>query len=131
MKYLVDSVAWLWSIDSTERLSAAARNVLDDPQEQVYLSAATIWELSIKARLGKLTLPGRPGQCIPEFQSRQGLIPLPVTQVHATKTFELPLHHSDPFDRLLIAQAIVENMAILTADRSFAKYPVDVVWCGK
>ena len=131
MKYLLDSVAWLWSIDAVERLGNSAREILDDSGQQVYFSAASAWELTIKARLGKLTLPGPPGECIPAFTRRQGLLSLPVTQIHAIKVYDLPPHHRDPFDRLLIAQAIVEKMTILTADRSFAKYPVEIVWCGK
>jgi len=131
VKYLLDSVAWLWSIATVERLSQPAREILDDPQQQVYFSAATGWELSIKARSGKLTLPGTPAECIPAFTTRQGLLPLPVTLTHALRVYDLPLHHTDPFDRLLIAQAILEEMTLLTADRIFAKYPVDILWCGK
>ena len=63
--------------------------------------------------------------------AKQGLLPMPVTHLHAVKVYDLPSHHHDPFDRLIIAQAIVEEMAILTSDRIFAKYPVNVVWCGK
>jgi PIN domain nuclease of toxin-antitoxin system len=131
MKYLLDGLVWLWSIDSVERISKRALEVLSSGQEEIYFSAATIWELTIKAQLGKLTLPGPPSECIPAFVAKQGLKSLPVTQLHAVKVYELSPHHRDPFDRLLIAQAIVEQMTILTSDRAFAKYPVDVLWCGK
>jgi len=130
MKYLLDTVAWLWSIGPTDRIAAAAREILENGREDIYLSAATSWELSIKVALGKLQLPAPPGQCIPAFMAKQGLHPLPVTHPHALKAYDLERHHRDPFDRLIIAQAIVEKMTVLTSDRVFGKYPVEVVWCG-
>lgn len=130
MKYLVDTGVWLWSIGPVERINQAGRQVLENGQEELYLSAVTAWELSIKMRIGKLHLPSPPAQCIPAFMARQGLWPLPVTHTHALKVYDLPLHHRDPFDRLIIAQAITEKMCVLTADRVFEKYPVEVLWCG-
>jgi PIN domain nuclease of toxin-antitoxin system len=131
MKYLLDSMIWLWSIDSVEKINELCREILENGREEVYFSAASAWELSIKARLGKLRLPAVPGQCIPAFMAKQGLRALPVTHLHAVKVYDLPLHHEDPFDRLIIAQAIAEEMTVLTADRVFRKYPVEVLWCGK
>jgi PIN domain nuclease of toxin-antitoxin system len=131
MKYLLDGMVWLWSIDSTARISKRGLEVLTNGEEEIYFSSATVWELTIKAHLGKLTLPGPPSECIPSFVAKQGLKPLSVTHAHAVKVYDLPSYHRDPFDRLLIAQAIVEEMTILTADRAFAKYPVDVLWCRK
>jgi PIN domain nuclease of toxin-antitoxin system len=131
VKYLLDTGVWLWSIDSVERLSNAGREILENGREEIYFSAASAWEVSIKARLGKLTIPGPPAECIPAFMAKQGLRPLTVTHIHAAKVFDLALHHQDPFDRLIIAQAIVEDMTVLTADRAFGKYPVDVLWCGR
>ena len=130
MKYLLDSVAWLWSIADPDRLNLSAREIIQDGREEVFFSAASSWELSIKARTGKLQLPGPPSQCIPAYMARQGLKPLAITHLHTVKVYELVSHHTDPFDRLLIAQTITEDMAILTADRAFEKYPVQVVWCG-
>ncbi len=131
MKYLLDSVIWVWSISAVEKINSAGRDILEDGGEEIYFSAASSWELSIKMRLGKLHLPGPPAQCIPKFMAKQGLRPLPVTHLHAVRVYDLPLHHQDPFDRLLIAQAIAEEMTILTSDRDFAKYPVQVLWCGR
>ena len=131
MKYLLDSVVWLWSISSPERINPRAREILENGKEEIYFSAASSWELTIKARTGKLKLPSPPGQCIPAFMAKQGLLGLSVTHLHSVKVYELPLHHNDPFDRLLIAQALVEEMVILTSDRDFKKYPVEVLWCGK
>lgn len=131
MRYLLDSMIWLWSIQATEKLNNASRALLEDARQEVYFSSASAWELSIKARIGKLNLPGPPAQCIPVFTAKQGLRSLPVTQLHAVKTYDLPLYHYDPFDRLIIAQAVSEGMTVLTADRLFRKYDVDLLWCGR
>jgi PIN domain nuclease of toxin-antitoxin system len=131
MKYLLDTVAWLWSVHADEKLSQNAHDLLENGKEDVYLSAASSWELSIKMRLGKLNLPGSPAQIVPAYMARQNLLSIAVTHLHAVKVYDLPPHHSDPFDRLIIAQAMVEGMTVLTSDRIFAKYPVDVVWCDK
>lgn len=131
MKYLLDSVVWLWSIGSVEKINKRGHEILNSGESEIYFSAAAVWELSIKARLGKLTLPSPPARCVPEFMAKQRLLPLPVTHFHAVKVYDLDSHHTDPFDRLMIAQAILEKMVILTADRAFKKYPVELVWCGK
>ena len=131
MKYLLDTAVWLWSISEVDRLNEAGREILADGRSEIYLSAASVWELTIKMKLGKLQFPGHPSSSIPAFMAKQGLRPLPINHVHAAAVFDLPLHHSDPFDRLIIAQALAEDMAILTSDRMFKKYKVDVLWCGK
>lgn len=131
MKYLLDSMVWLWSIDAVDKMNRDCREILENGREEVYFSAATAWELTVKVRLGKLHLPGPPGQCIPAFMAKQGLRALPVTHLHAVKVYDLPPHHQDPFDRLIIAQAIAERMTVLTSDRTFRKYPVDVLLCGE
>ena len=130
MKYLLDTGIWFWSIASEERINRVGREILRNSQVEIYLSAATSWELTIKARLGKLHLPSPPAQCIPTFMARQGLRSLPITHIHAVKVYDLPAHHRDPFDRLIIAQAMAEEMVVLTSDRVFKKYPVEIVWCG-
>jgi PIN domain nuclease of toxin-antitoxin system len=131
VNYLLDTMIWLWSVDSVEKLNQKCRDILENGGEEIYFSAATAWEISIKARLGKLHLPGPPAQVIPAFMAKQGLRPLPVTHLHAVKVYDLPLHHNDPFDRLIIAQAISEEMAVLTADSDFRKYPVRMLWCAR
>jgi PIN domain nuclease of toxin-antitoxin system len=130
VKYLLDTGIWLWSIGNVERIAPKGREVLTNGQEEIYLSAASSWEISIKAGLGKLHLPAPPAQCIPSFMARQNLLSLPVTHAHAVKVYDLPPHHRDPFDRLILAQSIVEEMTILTADKAFTKYPVETLWCG-
>ena len=99
--------------------------------EELYLSAVTPWEISIKMRLGKLEFPGPPAQYVPRFMAKQYLTPLSVTHSHAAKVYDLPAHHADPFDRMLIAQALIGGLTILTSDRSFRKYPAKLLWCGR
>jgi PIN domain nuclease of toxin-antitoxin system len=131
VRYLLDTGVWIWSVSAFETLNNSAQEILRDGREELYLSAVTALEVTIKTRLGKLQLPTPPPDCVPAFMARQSLRPLNVTHPHALKVYDLPLHHNDPFDRLIIAQAIVEEMTILTADRWFDKYPVDVLWSGR
>ena len=131
MKYLLDTVVWLWSVGSVENIGAAGRAVLSDKDAEIYLSTASTWEIAIKAQIGKSTLPEAPPTYIPKRLAEQNIQALSINQNHALKVYELPLHHKDPFDRLIIAQALIEGMTVLTSDRDFEKYPVKVVWCGK
>ena len=131
MKYLLDTGVWLWSLTEPERIHPRAHQLITEGREELYLSAASSWEISIKSALGKLRLPSPPTRLVPESLAAQGIHPLPITHTHALGVSELPLHHKDPFDRLLIAQAQAEGMAILTADRSFGRYGVKVFWCGR
>lgn len=131
MKYLLDTVVWLWSLDAVERINQAGKEILNSGAEEIYFSAATAWEVAIKAGLGKLKLPAPPHTCVLAFTEKQNLRPLPITALHAVKVYDLAPHHRDPFDRLIIAQAIVEEMIVLTADRNFEKYPIDIIWCGR
>jgi PIN domain nuclease of toxin-antitoxin system len=131
MKYLLDTMVWLWSVGRTEKIGQAGLGILSSGFEKVYLSAASSWEIAIKAKIGKFELPEAPGRYVRSRLAKQQIHSLSVTQDHSFGVYDLPLHHGDPFDRLIIAQAIAENMVILTADRAFEKYPVEVVWCGK
>jgi PIN domain nuclease of toxin-antitoxin system len=131
MKYLLDTMVWLWSVGSVENVGSAGQAILSDADVEIYLSTASTWEIAIKARIGKSTLPEPPSRYIPKRLAEQNIQALTINQSHALKVYDLPLHHRDPFDRLIIAQAMVEEMVILTSDRDFEKYPVQVVWCGK
>ena len=131
MKYLLDTSVWLWSLTASERLNQKSRHLLSSGSEDLYLSAASSWEISVKSALGKLQLPEAPARYVPKRLAAQGIRPLSITHAHALAVSELPLHHSDPFDRLLIAQARTESMIILTADRAFERYSVEVLWCGQ
>ncbi|HLI34616.1 MAG TPA: type II toxin-antitoxin system VapC family toxin [Terriglobia bacterium] len=130
MKYLLDTAVWLWSLTASERLNKRGRQLIENGKEELYLSAASSWEISIKSTLGKLRLPEPPMRYVPKRMDAQGIRPLPISHTHALWVSSLPMHHNDPFDRLLIAQAQSEKMVILTADRAFAQYDVKTFWCG-
>jgi PIN domain nuclease of toxin-antitoxin system len=131
MKYLLDTMVWLWSVGPSETIGAAGLEIIAEAGEEIYLSAASSWEIAIKTKLGKFQLPEPPRQYVPNRLAQQGIRPLSITQSHSLRVYDLPPHHSDPFDRIIIAQAIVEEMVILTSDRAFEKYGIDIVWCGK
>jgi PIN domain nuclease of toxin-antitoxin system len=131
MKYLLDTMVWLWSVGPSKTIGAAGLEILASAEEDIYLSAASSWEIAIKTRLGKFHLPEPPGRYVPKRLAAQGIRSLPVNLEHSLEVYDLPPHHADPFDRMIIAQAIVEGMTVLTSDRDFGKYPIDVIWCGK
>ncbi len=127
MNVLVDTHVWIWSLASPDRLSPESRSLLSSTRNVVFLSAASAWELAIKAALGKIELPEPVETYVPTRMARQGVTALPITHAHALRVSTLPPHHRDPFDRLLIAQAIVERLPILTADTAFDSYDVEVI----
>jgi PIN domain nuclease of toxin-antitoxin system len=131
VKILIDTGCWLWSLTDPERLNKEARNLLSNPSQSLFLSAASSWEIAIKAAMGKLRLPEPPEKYVPSRMAAFHLIGLPVEHAHALRVFALPAHHRDPFDRILIAQAQTEGLAILTADRAFAAYDVATIWAAK
>ena len=130
MRYLLDTMVWLWSVGPSDKIGKAGLAIVGSGEEEIYLSAASSWEVAIKTQLGKFTLPGPPASYVPARLAAQGIQSLSVTLRHSLHVSELPPVHRDPFDRLIIAQAIMEGMTVLTADRIFEKYPVEVLWCG-
>jgi len=131
VRYLLDTGIWLWSVLEMERISEKARSVFADLGNDIFLSAASSLEIAIKSAAGKLQLPEPPGSYVPRRMADQGLRPLPVSHQHALAVFALPPHHRDPFDRLLIAQANLEDMILITADRMVQRYPVQILWAGR
>jgi len=127
MKLLLDTHVWLWTLVSPERIPSGIFAELTEPGNQLFLSAASSWEIAIKYRLRKLPLPEPPIRFVPARLSRDGVIPLPIEHLHALAVTDLPLHHSDPFDRLLIAQARLEGMTLATVDEQFATYDVTLL----
>jgi PIN domain nuclease of toxin-antitoxin system len=129
VKVLLDTHAFLWWVADDPRLSPRARRILAESANEVYFSAASGWELAIKARLGRLSVGGAD---IADFVAEQlavnGFQVLPVNLSHALRTYALPDHHKDPFDRMLVAQAISEELALVSADRKLAAYKVRIVW---
>lgn len=130
MRILLDTHVWLWMLESPKRMRASARRELVDRGNELYLSAASCWEIAIKYRLGKLPLPAPPEEFVPPRMARDEVLPLPVEPHHALRVGALPDHHRDPFDRLLIAQALVEQLTFYTADEQLLKYPAQSVLVG-
>ena len=128
MKALIDAHTLLWAVDAPSKLGPSALIILQDPANERFLSMGTVWELAIKIGLGKLTIsrPYRPW--IEQAITDLGLFILPITVPHADAQANLPHHHRDPFDRLLIAQALVEGMAIVGVDGQFDPCGVIRVW---
>ena len=130
MRLLVDTQCWLWWFGDDERLNRAARQWIAEADNVVYLSAASSWEIAIKSSLGKLKLPEPPERYVPQRLRSQGMLGLPIEHAHALRVASLPLHHRDPFDRLIVAQAQIEGLAVLTADPSVAAYDIEALWGG-
>ncbi len=121
---MLDTHAVIWWIELDPRLSRRAVDFISDDTTEVILSAVVPWEISIKRALGKLDAP----RDLVESFLGEGATPLHVNFAHAAAVEHLPLHHGDPFDRLLLAQATVEDAAIVSGDPSFARYDVPIVW---
>jgi len=130
VKYLLDTNVFLWSNGAPEKLNKQAITVLSSGAAEVYLSAASSWEIAIKFALRTLRLPSPPSQFIPDTLRILSIRSLQISHFHALAAGALPPHHRDPFDRMLIAQASSEEMVILTADKVFAKYDVQTLFCG-
>ncbi|MDQ4042664.1 MAG: type II toxin-antitoxin system VapC family toxin [Actinomycetota bacterium] len=128
MRVLLDTHAFLWWIGDDPRLSERAREVFSDGDNALVFSAASGWEIAIKARLGRLHVPEDLNTYLFRQLTENYTSVLPVHLSHALRVHALPDHHRDPFDRLLVAQAIVEEMPLLSADPRIARYPVEVVW---
>jgi PIN domain nuclease of toxin-antitoxin system len=128
LKFLIDTHFFLWFVLNDLSLSTRARTLIVDPQNDVLISPATFWEVAIKVSIGKFYLPEAFGPFVEDQIRQNDFEILPITVAHADAVATLPFHHRDPFDRLLIAQAIVEQMPILSADSTFDKYPVTRIW---
>jgi len=124
MRILLDTQCWLWMSLSPERFSPHARSLVEATEHELHLSAASAWEIAIKHALGKLRLPEPPARYVPTRLDALGVRPLPIEHAHALHVAALPAHHRDPFDRLLIAQAQLDDLSILTADPLFTAYDV-------
>ena len=128
MKILLDTCTFLWISRDAPELSAAARKVFRDPDNEAFLSAVSVWELGVKYALGKLPLPEAPDVFVAKFRERHGLASLPFTEDAALRVHKLPDVHRDPFDRMLVSQALAEGMVLLTPDPQIAAYPVQTLW---
>ncbi len=128
MRALLDTHVLLWWLIDSERLSAPARQAIAASDTELFWSAASSWELAIKVGLGRLDLPEPPRSLIPKVLQDQAIRPLDITQAHALAVADLPVHHRDPFDRLLVAQAKLDKLTVITANPVFTEYGARVVW---
>ena len=125
MQLLLDTHALIWWLNNNPTLCGKARKAIADPDNIVFVSAASAWEIAIKKSLGKLQAPDDLSIQVKEKR----FTPLAISIDHALTVEELPLHHQDPFDRILIAQAMCENLTIITRDRKFESYEVKTIKC--
>lgn len=123
MKLLLDTHALLWWLASPEDLAPLARKAIETPAHEVFISAASLWEMSIKQELGKLALPGNPVAVLESC----GFAVLAMNAEHAWRAGTLPPHHKDPFDRMLVAQTEVEGMVLVTRDTTIPKYGIPIL----
>ena len=121
MRLLLDSHAYLWWLADDPRLGPTAREAIADPESLVHVSAATIWEISIKAALGKIDLAGAD---LVASIGANGFLELPITGEHGRVAGSLPGHHNDPFDRMLLAQCLIEGLRLVTIDRALTSHPL-------
>jgi PIN domain nuclease of toxin-antitoxin system len=127
MRVLLDTQCWLWMLAAPARLSEPARRLVESADTDLLLSAASAWEIAIKHALGKLTLPAEPDVLVPALMVQTRVTALPIDHDHALRAGRLPRHHRDPFDRMLIAQAQLEAVPILTSDPHFRDYDVELI----
>jgi PIN domain nuclease of toxin-antitoxin system len=128
VKLLLDTRAFLWWVGATRDLSRRARSAVGSGRNECFVSIASGWEIAIKVSLGTLKVEGALDRFLPEQLAANAFQPLPVDLKHCARVAALPFHHRDPFDRLLVAQALEEELAIVTADPVFTKYGVNRVW---
>ena len=123
MKLLLDTHVLLWWLADDTRLRAEAKNAIAEPENIVFVSAVTTWEIAIKTGLGKLILP----EGLEEQISKNAFTPLPITIAHTLAIAQLPPIHQDPFDRMLVSQALLEEMTLITHDQRIMKYDVEIL----
>ena len=128
MKILLDTHAFLWWNMDAPQLSQKAKEMIASSKTEIYISAASTWEIAIKCQKGKLILPEPPEKYVISRISYYGFDILPIHISHTVKTYSLPLIHADPFDRILIAQCMLENMDMISADEYIRQYEVNVIW---
>lgn len=128
MRYLIDTHIFLWFLEGDQRLSKRVRGLIADNDNEIWISIASLWEITIKTSIGKLTLLKSFAEIIPQQLAENDITVLPINLDDLTVVVNLPLHHRDPFDRLLIAQAISRNIPLISDDSNFGAYPVTVIW---
>lgn len=127
MKALLDTHTFLWAISGDSKLSRQAGQIFSGPSD-LWLSVASIWEALIKAQIGKIPLPKPVGPYLLKKLAENRIETLPITLDHVLRIESLPMHHRDPFDRMLIAQSQKEKLPLVTSDVAFQRYDIDVIW---
>jgi len=128
MKALIDTHTFLWWNTEDPRLSSRAREIIADGKNEIFLSAASAWEIAIKTAKGRLVLPEEPALYVASRMNLHRIQPLPVQVSHALRVYELPAHHADPFDRLLVAQCQMESLPLITKDEEIRRYELETIW---
>jgi PIN domain nuclease of toxin-antitoxin system len=128
VKLLLDTHAFLWWLGASRGLSRKARSAIGSGRNECYVSIASAWEIAIKVSLGTLRIGGTLDRFLPEQMAANGFHPLAIDLKHVARVATLPFHHRDPFDRLLVAQALEEELRVVTADPVFARYGVKRIW---
>jgi PIN domain nuclease of toxin-antitoxin system len=128
MRLLLDTCAFLWLILDDEELTDRVRDIFVDPDNEVFLSVVSAWEIAVKYAIGRLDLPEEPRFYIPEQRERHGIQPLSLDEPSSLQVSVLPRIHSDPFDRMLISQSLIHGLTILSPDELIKKYPVRIIW---
>jgi PIN domain nuclease of toxin-antitoxin system len=128
VRILLDTCTFLWVVSGARELSAHAREIYVDPENEVYLSSVSAWEMAVKYTLGRLPLPEPPGRFVPAQRKLHQIESLHLDEETALHLIRLPLLHKDPFDRMLVCQAITHHLVILTPDDLVNQYPVRTVW---
>ena len=128
MRLLLDTCTFLWAVDDDAKLSDAARSLIVASENEVYLSAISAWEITVKQGLGNLILSEPAFQYVPKYREAHHFLELPLDEASALQVTRLPTPHKDPFDRMLICQAIAHGLSILTPDPQISQYPVRTAW---
>ena len=128
MKLLLDACTFLWVLGGTADVPGRVAEAFRTPDNEVYLSAASVWEIVIKHAAGRLVLPRPPDELIPAERDARAILPLPIDEESALHVSRLPDLHRDPFDRILVAQAIVHGLTIVTPDPLVLQYPARTMW---
>jgi PIN domain nuclease of toxin-antitoxin system len=128
VKLLLDTHVFLWWILDDPHLPQHVRGIISDSGNELYFSAASCWEIAIKAGLGRIILPARPEFFVAGQMAHNLILPLPVEANHALHVFSLPDYHRDPFDRMLVAQAQMEGLPVVTSDKMILKYKIKTIW---
>ena len=128
MRFLLDTCTFIWLATDVSSLSSTTQELLGDRANELLLSPVSTWEMSIKYARGRLDLSERPDRWVPKFRKLNAIDSLPLTEESVLYLSGLPSHHTDPFDRMLVCQAIAEGVTILTPDELIRQYPVRTIW---